>query len=359
MNLLVGETSESRLRKAKTKMNKSAFAQLHLTCAFILTVFQIASAQNSGPVRQDNPTTYIADAHVHIGLACEENRVQISDLEYFSERDIDAFIYAMPVDRSETKDLLSRIIREVGEIRQETESNANLSLAQSTDRIARNTENNKISLMLGIEYFHGVFGNNLNTIQAYKQLGIQYITLMGGSEDGLFAGTDNLSGFGEKVIEKMNEVGILIDISHLTEKQMMGVIRYSKSPVLASHSASQGVATRNATLSDGVLQALKINQGYIMMTFNTTDLYGNEEQVNSGMEQWIQHIDYLKQFVEMNHIGIGSDYQADGKYIPADLNEKDVFQKMAKAMAERGYSPSEINGVLGGNMLKALTHIEG
>jgi membrane dipeptidase len=340
-------------------MNKSALAQLRLICAFILASFQIAGARNSGFVQRDNPTTLIADAHVHIGLAGGEHAIQISDMEYFFERDIDAFIYAMPVDRSETKDLLSRITREVEQIRQETEKNANLSLTQSTAQIARNAANNEISLVLGIEYFHGVFGNNLTTIQAYKQLGIQYVTLMSGAEDGLFSGPDKLSDFGKKVIGKMNEVGILIDISHLSEEQMPAVIGYSKVPVMASHSASQGVAASNSTLSDGVLQALKTNQGYIMMTFNTTDLYGNEEHANSGIEQLIHHIDYIKQFVEIGHIGIGSDYQDGGKYIPADLNEKDVFQKIVDTMTERGYSFSEINGVLGGNILEALTHTEG
>lgn len=201
MNLLVGETSENRLKKAKTKMNKSALAQLHLICAFILTTFQIAGAQDSGLILQDNPTTLIADAHVHIGLTSNGHNIQISQMQYFSERDMDAFIYATPVDRSETKDLLSRITREVDQMRQQTEKNAKLSLVQSAGQIERNAANNQISLMLAIEYFYGVFGNNPNTIPAYKELGVQYITLMGNSEDHLFSEFDRLSDFGKKVIE--------------------------------------------------------------------------------------------------------------------------------------------------------------
>jgi membrane dipeptidase len=345
-------------KKGTTRVNTSALPQLHIIFALILKTFPITGAQDSVHITQYNPTTFIADAHVHIGLTNNKSNLNITDLEYFSDRDIDAFIYALPVDRSKTSDFLSRITHKIEQIKHAAEKSNNLSLTLSTGQIEQNTANNRISLMLGIEYFYGVFGNSLNTVQAYKQLGIRYITLMGDSEEGLFSESGGLNEFGKKVVEKMNEVGILIDISHLSEDQMLKVIRYSKAPVIASHSGALGVATVNGNLPDAVLRALKGNHGYVMITFNKKDLYGEENLSNDGVYQLIDHIDYLKEIIGIDHIGIGSDYQANGRYVPAELNEIDVFRKIVNTMTLRGYTISEINGILGRNILKVLNFEE-
>ena len=93
-----------------------------------------------------------------------------------------------------------------------------------------------------------------------------------------------------------------------------------------------------------------------MISFNTGSLYSKTDSSDNGIDRFIDHLDYIKNIISLDRIGIGSDYQARGKYIPGELNENSVFKNLAKAMVKRGYSNEEIAGVLRKNFLGAIDH---
>ncbi len=321
----------------------------------IYVILTIAILISTTPLlAQELHSKIITDGHIHTGFISDQGIIEINNLEYFIDRDIKAFIYAMPVDRSNTKDLLSRITQEVEQIRQLAEGNSCLRFVETVDQNDQNVEDNKISILLGIEYFNGVFHDSIGVIEKYKHLGIRYITLINNSYDRLFSEPNRLSLLGRQVIEKMNDVGILIDISHLNNQQRLVVLQYSKAPVIASHSCTLKIAEVEGNLSNKVIQALSKNKGYVMVSFNKNDLYGVDNPSDDGVELFINHIDYISDQIGIDHIGIGSDYQANGRYVPTELNKKDVFVKIFQALTLRGYKNDEINGILGGNILKVI-----
>ena len=299
-------------------------------------------------------SSMIIDAHMHSGLKIIGGRPAFYQLDYFTGRGMNGFFIGMPVDRSKTSDLPARITNEVEQIKKITADSQRTILIQADWRPDKFPADDKIRLFLGIEYFDGVFNNNLNSVQKYKKLGIKYITLMDNADDRLFSGNEKLNKFGMNIIKEMNGAGILIDISHLNKQQRLSVISYSKAPVIASHSNTIKHAAVPGNLTDKVLYALKEKGGYVFLTFNKEDIYRDADPGSSAFDQLIKHMDHLKNNIGADHFGIGSDYQASGRYIPAEFNRPDVFVRLKQRMLESGYTQNEIENIFARNLLHAL-----
>jgi len=330
------------------KMIKYVILFLMILVAYYQGMFQSGFAKNKKKISQ-----FIFDAHVHSGLIKENGKITISGLNYFTDRKINAFIFALPVDRSKTDNLLLRITDEMESITYLVKNNRNLTVINNWDSLNFNI-NEKPSIFFCIEYFDGIFGNKIESIQSFKELGIRYITLINNTKDNLFLENDRLTEFGKSVIKKMNKVDMLIDISRLSESQMLEVTNYSSKPVIASHTAARAIANIEGNSSNAVLNALKRKNGYVMVTFNKEDLLSRCDIQTDGVEQLVRHIDHIRRYIDISHIGIGSDYQAAGKYIPEELNKLDTFVKIAEVMKIHGYTESEISDVFGKNLKRTL-----
>ena len=95
-------------------------------------------------------------------------------------------------------------------------------------------------------------------------------------------------------------------------------------------------------MSDELLTSLGDKCGYVFTTFNRNDLFDNDEAVDDGIGKFIKHVVYLTEKLGVNHVGIGSDYQAMGNYVPSDLNEIDTFRKIQAGLREADFSDEEI-----------------
>jgi len=335
-------------------MTSKFYAYLIYGIISITLSFNCSAAQQMSVNQYQSPDHFLLDAHVHVGLKLVQDKVQFSDSDFFTERGLAGFIFAMPVDRSRTNDLHARIKDEVRQVVELAKQQVGLNFYESTIPEPGNTRLNEIGLMLSIEYFYGVFDNDLSVVQTFKELGIRFITFADNANDGLFETNGALSPFGNKLINEMNRTGLAIDVSHLSEKQLVAVATHSKVPVIASHSAAYNIGGENGCLTDEALLALKENMGYFMLTFNESDLFGDRLMNGPGIDQLLSHLEHIKQFVGIQRMGIGSDYQAAGKYIPQDMNNTEVFENIKREMAARGYSQTDINGILGLNMLHFL-----
>lgn len=306
-------------------MGKSIAMSKTLLHIFIQLIFLI------GVYPQDIFTGSIVDAHIHNGLKINDGIIEFDNLEYFSERGIKSFYYALPVDRTKTNELAKRISKEINQLNK--------------------LENDQFDINYGIEYFYGVINGKLANIDLFHKLGIKYITLIDNEYDEIFSNDNELSDLGKQVIEKMNAIEIKIDISHLNCQKALKVIKYSNAPVIASHSCTFEIANITGNLCNSVIDALKENNGFVMVSFNKVSLFESEIINDNGIVRFVNHIDYLKEKIGIDKIGIGTDYQANGKYVPNSLDNKNVFNAIYKELVARDYTDSDISKVFGENLI--------
>ena len=306
-------------------------------------------------VEQVSGQDWSADAHIHHGLAYTEDGLRVERWDYFERSNIRVIGYPMPIKRDQHDNLLSTVRSELKDLEHLSSQAPTFIVAEEHEDLVRHPSENSIVFVPGIEYFHGVFGGDLATVAEYGSLGIRYITLIDHETDKLFD-SGLITSFGEKVISLMNDNKILIDISHLPEGEALQVIRLSGSPVIASHSSATAISYNSVSLSEDVLDSLAENGGYVFTTFNKNDLYRRTDQSDDGVNRFAQHVVYLVRKIGHCHVGIGSDYQALGRYVPSSLNEVNTFSQIWSGLKAAGFSAEEIDCVSRGAFLNALGH---
>jgi microsomal dipeptidase-like Zn-dependent dipeptidase len=297
------------------------------------------------------PAMAFADGHIHAGFAMREGS-RAADLGYFFARHIKAFCLSLPLENSKTSDLKTRINEEIlalGKLAHE-QNTFRLRLPEPGKSKA-DPSGEKIAVFLNIEYFHGVFNGDPGLVKAYRDMGVKAITIISNDQDPFFNG-EALTPFGRKVIDLMNDSGMRIDISHLAASQKLAVIESSRSPVLDSHANARSVAGIDYNTPDDVLAALKRNRGSVLVSFNRNGVFDGRGETADGVIQLVNHIDHFVKRLGAGHVGIGSDYQAGGKYVAAPLGDLPVFDKIAAELVRRGYGAAAVKKILYTNVLK-------
>ncbi len=284
----------------------------------------------------------------------------------------------------------------------EVEKNPNVFLSCTTAaEIRRAKKQKKICVLMGIEGGY-VIEDSLYALRNFYRLGIRYMTLTHNvATNWADAHRDEkhngLTDFGKEVVREMNRLGMLVDISHVSEKVMNDVLDITTAPVIASHSSARGINDHTRNVSDAVLKRVAQNGGVIMINFYPSflDARTNREenersarlrdQVAALREQFkddrkgfdeaerklmeanpiyiapytviVDHIDHMKKVAGIDIVGIGSDY--DGvPFLPADMNGAEDLVLVTYEMLRRGYSEQEIRKVLGENFLRAFSKAE-
>lgn len=269
----------------------------------------------------------------------------------------------------------------------------------------------KIAAMLGVEGGH-MIENDLNKIDSLYNLGVRYMTLTHNISptwatsaadetnpnpvigNGLNAdGKKGLTGFGKQVVQKMNQLGMIVDVSHVGEQTFWDVIQLSTKPIMASHSSVYALTPHRRNLKDDQIKAIAKNGGVIQVNFNPgfidssfdkkeaafllkhktemdslmkigmNDFYAIDylyrkykEEVKSirpPLSKLIDHIDYIVKLTGADYVGLGSDF--DGINVtPLQLDDVTDYPLITKALVERGYSKKDIDKILGGNFLRVL-----
>lgn len=277
-----------------------------------------------------------------------------------------------------------------------------LSMCTTADQIRAAKKQGKICLLMGIEGGYAI-ENSLYALRNFYRLGVRYMTLTHNvSHDWADAHNgevknNGLSPFGKEVVKEMNRLGILVDISHVSEKVMSDVLDITKAPLIASHSGARGVNNHTRNVSDAILKRLPQNGGVIMVVFYPSFLderTNREENVRSAKlrdqiaklrEQYkddndglnkaiaaleeanpiyiadykriVDHIDHIKNVAGIDHAGLGSDF--DGvPFLPSPMKGTEDLVLVTYEMLRRGYSDKDVQKVLGGNFLRAFEQAE-
>jgi len=255
---------------------------------------------------------------------------------------------------------------------------------------------------MGIEGGYAI-ENSLYALRNFYRLGIRYMTLTHNvSHDWADAHrgepkNNGLSPFGKEVVKEMNRLGMLVDISHVSDKVMNDVLDVSTAPIIASHSSARGVANHTRNVPDDVLKRIAKNGGVVMINFYPAfldDTYNKAEndrteklkpQILALQEKYkddkqafneaerkllaenpidvpsytriVDHIDHIKKIAGIDYVGIGSDY--DGvPLLPKGMEGMEDLALVTYEMLRRGYTETEIRKVLGENFLRAFSKAE-
>lgn len=310
------------------------------------------------PNRDDRGPVPVVDGHTHEGMTAKGGKIDVSGLSGLRARGIGAAVYVLPVDPTPAASLEARLADEIGQLREVAATGHEIALPARGARVrnGRDGSNGPFPLLLTIESRDGVFDGDLTRVRRYADLGVRMISLWNRDADGLFlegGPPARLSPRGRKVVSALNEAGIVIDITHLSHSQKLEVIEASRAPVVASHSLAQAESPGDFNLPEEVLTALAAHDGSVWVSFNRSDLLGRAPE-DEAMDRLVAQIAHLAGRLGTDRVGIGTDLQSGGRYVPAPLNRNDAFSVLRARLQEKGYPPAVVDGILGGNVLRVL-----
>ena len=161
-----------------------------------------------------------------------------------------------------------------------------------------------------------------------------------------------LTEFGKALVEKMNELGVVVDVSHLSDKGFYDALEMSKKPIMASHSNARGVCRNVRNLSDDMLKALAKNGGVVGVNYATGFLCEDEEKGRNTLPYLMRHLLYVKEKIGVEHIAIGSDF--DGIDPNISLADASYLPRLVMELEQSGFSIAEIEKITYQNALRVF-----
>jgi len=275
-------------------------------------------------------------------------------------------------------------------------------LATTANDVRKASENGRIAALMGLEGGYAI-DKRLENVDRYFQMGVRYMspawsvsTTWAGSSGDEAGKTRGLNDFGKQVVREMNRLGMMVDVSHVSDKTFWDIVNTSSRPVIATHSGCRAIANVPRNLTDDMIVALAKTGGVVNVIFYPEHIEPGwsekKKRVDSEISELVQrasdeepggaaqkklardrvrareylkrlpsvsvsrivdHIDHIVKLVGIDHVGMGSDF--DGvQAVPADLKSVADLPKLTEELLRRGYSEQDIDKILGGNMLRVM-----
>lgn len=276
-------------------------------------------------------------------------------------------------------------------------------MANTPAEVEANFAMGKISLPMGMENGAPI-GNDLANVKYFHERGIRYITLTHGKDNQICDSSydttrtwNGLSPFGEEVVKEMNRVGIMVDISHVSDSTFFDVIRLTNLPVIASHSSCRAFTPDfQRNMNDDMIKALGKNGGVIQINFGSAfldstvrtgneinrkklqallnekglkqsdslaqpiveDFRKNNPSLYADVEIVANHIDHVVKLAGIDHVGIGSDYDGVGDSLPTGLKDVSQYPNLIYVLLKRGYTEADIAKICYKNVWRVWNQVE-
>jgi microsomal dipeptidase-like Zn-dependent dipeptidase/anthranilate/para-aminobenzoate synthase component II len=233
-----------------------------------------------------------------------------------------------------------------------------IAIAKDYVELVFHKETGRKSIMLGIENGIALEGD-LKNLKHFADRGIVYMTLCHNGDNDICDSAkgnnthNGVSDFGKKVIRKMNKLGIMVDLSHASEKSFYDALEISKLPIVCSHSSCRALCDHPRNLTDDQMRALAKKGGVMQITLYSGFLRSDGE---ATMEDAIAHLEHAIEVMGIDHVGIGTDFDGDGG-IRGLANSSELLN-LTRQLMSRGYSDDDIHKIWGGNFLHLMTKIQ-
>lgn len=356
---------------------------------------------------------WIADTHadtlmrmIDLGYSISDERLHIS-ISKMVERGHDLQMFACFIDPVLGKErYVHRTLQMIDLLRREVRKHRKeITICTSMSEIKKARAEKKKVAMLALEGGHAIV-NDLAILRAYRRLGILYMTLTwSNTNDWADSSNDEerwggLTQFGHEVVREMNRIGMIVDISHVSDKAFWHALRTSSKPMVASHSSVRALCNHPRNMTDEMIKALADNGGAVFINFYSAfihqgfldaytslkrrlhkrlskvqqkwqhrpELYGYEEdQIIQGFEKSlpkvklkdvVRHIEYVAKIAGVEAVGFGSDFDGAG-FMPQDLKDCTGFPLLCQALRKRGFTSPQVDKIAGGNFQRILSDVVG
>jgi membrane dipeptidase len=329
------------------------------------------------------------------------------DIPRMKEGGVDAIFFAvwMP-SKIRGPIAIQRAEKQIEAVQAQVKKHSNeLVFATTADQIRAASAQNKVAILLGIEGGH-MINSDLAVLRRFADQGVRYVTLThSGNCEWADSSTDKplhngLSPFGKQVIAEMNRLGMMVDVSHVSDKTFHDVLATSKAPIIASHSNCRALCDHPRNMSDEMIRELAAKGGLIQINFHIGFLsqqFRNAERADPKINQsiaieiqkrcgnkegcqliegdritreyveagklprvdWttiIDHIDHAVKIAGIDHVGIGSDF--DGANMPFGMEDASMLPKITNALLQKGYTEGDVRKILGENVLRLMADVE-
>jgi len=352
----------------------------------------------------DDTTQRLLDPKFDLSARHSDGHV---DIPRMREGGLDAIFFSIWISSKILgPDAVKQALDQIDAVRETVRKHPNdLLLATSAADVREAKKQHKIAALMGVEGGH-MMGNDLSVLRTFAALGVRYMTLTHmDNNEWADSSTDKpahngLTDFGKDAVREMNRLGIIVDISHVSDKTFYDALETSKAPVFASHSSCRALCQAPRNMTDDMIRDLAKHGGVIQINYyvgfisqefrdyekahpeaekevkdeiakrcgdnEACKLVAGDEVVREWMQagklpkvDWttiVDHIDHAVKIAGIDHVGLGSDF--DGATMPIGMQDVSHIPQITEALLKKGYSESDIRKILGENTLRILSEAE-
>ena len=350
----------------------------------------------------DTTQRLIWEQAFNIGVRNKDGHI---DIPRMREGGLDAIFFSIWMNGNVTGPVaVKRALDQIDAVREAVRMHpGDLVLAITAADVRRAAAQKKIATLMGVEGGH-MIDHDLAVLRVFAALGVRYLTLTHSlnttwaDSSGDKPAHNGLTAFGKDVVRELNRLGMMVDISHVSDKTFFDTIEVTKAPVIASHSSVRAISKAPRNMTDDMLRAVAKNGGVVMINYGVQflsdesriageradfqaranamvrrcgdneacSILGRQRLSNEAMasgqlpevtwEKIIDHIDHVMTIAGVDHVGLGSDF--DGVSMPLGMEDVSKLPKITDALLQRGYAEQDIEKILGGNILRVMEQVE-
>ena len=352
----------------------------------------------------DDTTQRFLDGRFDIGERSSSGSI---DVPRMKEGGLGAIFFSIWIPSKVTgPEAVNRAMAQIDAVREQVRKHPkDMVLATTAAEIREARKQGKIAALMGVEGGH-MINSNLGVLRSYAALGVRYMTLThSGNDEWADSSTDKavhngLTDFGKEVVREMNRLGVIVDISHVSDKTFYDALETSKAPLFASHSSCRAICDAPRNMTDQMMKDLAAKGGVVQINYHVGFLsqeFRDAEKANPEINKAIsaevtkrcgenegcqlmegdritreyveqgklprvdfskiiEHIDHAVKVAGVEHVGLGSDF--DGANMPYGMEDATKLPKITEALLKKGYSEGDVKKILGENTLRVMTEVE-
>lgn len=354
----------------------------------------------------DDTTQRLLDNNFDLGVRHSDGSI---DIPRMREGNLSAIFFSIWIPSKITgPEAVEKALDQINAVREQVRKHPkDLALATTVKEVRGARQEGKVAALMGVEGGH-MINSDLAVLRRFASLGVRYMTLThSGNDEWADSSTDQavhngLTDFGKGVVREMNRLGVMVDISHVSDKTFYDALEVSRAPLLASHSSCRAICDAPRNMTDQMMKDLAAKGGVVQINYHVgflsqefRDAEKKDPQINEDIAQRvrqrcggngneacmllegdkltrefvaqgklprvdygkiIEHVDHAVKVAGIDHVGLGSDF--DGANMPYGMEDATMLPKITDALLKKGYSDGDVRKILGENTLRVMADVE-